>query len=68
MRSTPTIIDDDVWIGCNVKVIGATHVRGRTIIAAGAVVKGDFEDHNIVGGVPARKIKTIRQNELQKNY
>lgn len=68
MHPTPIIIENDVWLGCNVKVIGPTHIRDRTIIAAGAVVKGDFEGYNIVGGVPARTIKNIRQNELQKDY
>ena len=67
MRNTPIMIDDDVWIGCNVKIIGFCHIYNRTIVAAGAVVKGDIGPNSIVGGVPARNIKTIQQNELQKD-
>lgn len=59
MKRTPIIIDDDVWLGCNVKVIGPTHLGGRTICAAGAVVKGEVKGHCIVGGIPAKVIKQI---------
>jgi acetyltransferase-like isoleucine patch superfamily enzyme len=59
MRSTPIIIDNDVWLGCNVKIIGPCHLGERTICAAGAVVKGNVEGHCIMGGVPAKVIKTI---------
>ena len=58
-RLTPIVIDDDVWLGCNVKVIGPCHLGERTICAAGAVVKGDVRGHCIVGGVPAKIIKSI---------
>lgn len=59
MKSTPITIDDDVWVGCNVKIIGPCHIKKRTILAAGAVVKGEFDSNSIVGGVPARIIKRI---------
>ncbi|MBE6341041.1 MAG: acyltransferase [Bacteroidales bacterium] len=59
MKSTPIKIDNDVWIGCNVKIIGPCHIGERSICAAGAVVKGEIVRHCIVGGVPAKTIKTI---------
>ena len=80
----PVSIGDDVWIGTHVVVTdGATILGGvtigpRTIVAAGAVVSKSFpKGHVIVGGVPARVIKTLpdpdmqdtpetRQNEAQK--
>lgn len=59
MRGTPITIDDDVWIGCNVKIIGPCHLGGRVICAAGSVVKGEVDEHCIIGGIPAKIIKTI---------
>jgi len=56
---TPVTIDDDVWIGCGVRIIGPCHIHSRSIIAAGAVVKGKIESHKIYGGVPAKILKNI---------
>lgn len=51
------IIEEDVWIGCNVTLLsGVTIGRGCTI-AAGAVVNKDTPPYCIVGGVPAKVIK-----------
>lgn len=53
------IIEEDVWIGCNVTLLaGVTIGRGATI-AAGAVVTKDVPPYSIVGGVPAKLIKWI---------
>lgn len=56
---TPIYIEDDVWIGCGVKIIGPCHIHKRTIVAAGAVIKGDVGPECIVGGIPAKEIKKI---------
>lgn len=51
------IVEEDVWIGCNVTLLaGITIGRGATI-AAGAVVNKDVPPYSIVGGVPAQLIK-----------
>ena len=51
------VIEEDVWIGCNVTLLsGVTIGRGSTI-AAGAVVNKDIPPYCIAGGVPARVIK-----------
>ena len=62
---TPVIIEDDVWVGCGVRIIGPCNLRNRTILAAGAVVKGNLDSHKIYGGIPAQIIKTIDNNEIQ---
>ena len=62
---TPVVIEDDVWVGCGVRIIGPAHIRNRTIIAAGAVVKGELDTHKIYGGIPAKVIKTIDSEEIQ---
>lgn len=51
------IINEDVWIGCNVTILsGVTIGRGATI-AAGAVVNQSLPPYSICGGVPAKPIK-----------
>lgn len=51
------IIEEDVWIGCNVTLLsGVTIGRGSTI-AAGAVVNKDIPPYCIAGGVPAKILK-----------
>jgi len=53
------IIGKNVWIGNNVTILKNTSVGNNSIIAAGAVVTGNFGDNIIIGGIPARVIKTI---------
>lgn len=54
------IIEEDVWIGCNVTILsGVTIGRGCTV-AAGAVVNKSMPPYSIVGGVPARVLKFYR--------
>lgn len=55
----PVVICDDVWIACGVRIIGECTINQRSIVAAGAVVKGTVPSHTIVGGVPARVLKSI---------
>jgi len=51
------IVEDDVWLGGNVSLVGGVHVGRGAVVAAGAVVIHDVEPYTIVGGVPARFIK-----------
>ncbi len=51
------LIDDCVWLGNRVTIIGDVHIGEGAIIAAGAVVSEDVPALAIVGGNPARIIK-----------
>jgi acetyltransferase-like isoleucine patch superfamily enzyme len=53
------IIEDDVWIGSGAVITDGVRVGQGAIIAAGAVVTRDVPPHTVVGGIPARTIKTI---------
>lgn len=53
----PTVIGDDVWIGCNVVIRGGITVQRGAVIGAGSVVTRDIGPYEIWAGVPARKIK-----------
>ncbi|WP_198141147.1 sugar O-acetyltransferase [Companilactobacillus ginsenosidimutans] len=55
----PISIGDDVWIGGNVTIIAGVHIGNNVIVGAGAVVTKDVPDNTVVGGVPAKKIKSL---------
>ena len=51
------IVEEDVWIGCNVTLLSGVTIRRGTTVAAGAVVNRSTPPYSIVGGVPAKFIK-----------
>ena len=56
------ILENDVWIGTGVKILPGVTIGKGSVIAAGAVVTKDVPPYTLWGGVPAKKIKDIRQN------
>lgn len=50
----PIVVEDDVWIGCGVRVLKGVTIGQGAIIAAGAVVTKDVPPFAIVGGIPGR--------------
>lgn len=55
----PVKIGNKVWIGANVTILPGVTVGDGAILAAGAVVNKDVPPRAVVGGVPAKVIKTI---------
>lgn len=53
------IINDDVWIGCGVRILSGVTIGNRSIIAAGAVVNKDIMPSTINAGVPSKLIKKV---------
>jgi len=59
----PTIIEDNVWIGGNCSILGGVTIGQGSIVAAGSVVTKDVSPNSIVGGVPAKFIRSRVDNE-----
>src|SRR5215211_33227 len=53
------VIEDDVWLGAGAIITDGVRVGRGAVVAAGAVVTKDVAPHTVVGGVPAKPIKTI---------
>lgn len=56
------IIGKNVWIGSNATILPGVTIGDNAIIAAGAVVTKDVPSNVIVGGVPAKVIKSIESD------
>lgn len=52
------VIGNDVWIGYDAVIMAGVRIGDGAIVAARAVVTKDVPPYTIVGGVPARPIRT----------
>ena len=55
----PVHIGKGVWIGAHATILAGVSIGDNAVVAAGAVVTKDVPPDTIVGGVPARIIKSI---------
>jgi len=55
----PIVIEDHVWIGCNVTVLKGVTIGSGAVIAAGSVVARDIPPRTLAAGVPAKPIKHV---------
>ena len=65
MLPAPIRIGKHVWIGSNATVLPGVTIGDGAIVAAGAVVTHDVPENTIVGGVPARILRHLSEEELQ---
>lgn len=52
------IVGENCWIGAKVSLLAGTRVGHSCVIAAGSVVSGVFPPYSVIGGVPARILKS----------
>lgn len=55
----PIVLGKNVWVGSNATILRGVTVGDNAVVAAGAVVTKDVPAGAVVGGVPAKIIKTI---------
>ena len=56
---SPTIIEDDAWIGVNVIILKGLTIGKGAIIGAGSVVTKNVPPMTLVAGNPAKVIKEL---------
>jgi acetyltransferase-like isoleucine patch superfamily enzyme len=55
----PIVIERNVWIAAGATIIGGVTVGENSVVAAGSVVTKDVPPNTLVGGNPARIIRSI---------
>ena len=57
-----SIIEDDVWVGANVSILGGVRLSTGTVAATGSVITKSTPPRSVCAGVPARTLR-IRGGE-----
>ncbi|HEU4618848.1 MAG TPA: DapH/DapD/GlmU-related protein [Gammaproteobacteria bacterium] len=55
----PIVVEDEVWIGAGAIITPGVTIGHGAVVAAGAVVTDDVAPRTVVGGVPARFIRSV---------
>lgn len=55
----PIVIERNVWIAADATVIGGVTVGENSVVAAGSVVTKDVPPNTLVGGNPAKVIRSV---------
>lgn len=55
------IIEDNVWIGDKASIMPNVHIGKGAIIAANAVVTKNVPAYTVVGGIPAKILKQLKE-------
>ncbi|WP_019631597.1 acyltransferase [Actinomadura atramentaria] len=57
-ENNPVVIGDGCWIGTGAIILPGTRLGRNVAVAGGAVVRGEFPDHAVIGGVPAKILRS----------
>lgn len=64
--SKDIVIKDNVWICSNVVINGGVTIGENVVVASGSVVTKSLGDNVVIGGNPARVIRTIGESDRIK--
>ena len=56
VAGAPIVIEDDVWLGASVIVLGGTTIGKGCVVGAGAIVTRSLPPYSIAMGIPARVV------------
>jgi acetyltransferase-like isoleucine patch superfamily enzyme len=57
--ATPVVIGNDVWMGAGVRVLRGSRLGAGCVAAANAVVRGAVPERVVVGGIPAKVLRSL---------
>lgn len=60
-RSKPIVIEDGVWLGGHVTVLGGVTIGKGSVVGAGAVVTHDIPAYSVAVGNPAHVLRAITE-------
>ncbi|MEE2644061.1 MAG: acyltransferase [Myxococcota bacterium] len=55
----PIVIGDNCWLAANVVILSEVTLGEHVAVAAGAVVNQSFGDNLLIGGIPARQLRSL---------
>lgn len=58
LEAEPVVIKKGCWLGEKVTILPGVTLGEKSIVAAGAVVTKSFPEYSLIGGVPAKLLKT----------
>jgi acetyltransferase-like isoleucine patch superfamily enzyme len=53
----PVEIGAGSWLGAGCVILPGTRLGRNTVVAAGSVVRGEFPDHAVLAGAPAKVVR-----------
>lgn len=62
----PVTIGDHSWISVNCSIMPNVSIGKFCVVAANSFVNESFPDYSIIGGVPAKLIRTLTPSEIEK--
>ncbi len=68
MYSFPVVIEDNVWIGCNVAIMPGVTIGENSVVGAGSVVTKDVPPNVVAVGNPCRVLRPITDRDLEYYY
>jgi acetyltransferase-like isoleucine patch superfamily enzyme len=61
----PVTIGDHTWIGGNSTIMPNVSIGNYCVVAANSFVNQSFPDYSIIGGTPAKLIRTLTPSEIE---
>jgi acetyltransferase-like isoleucine patch superfamily enzyme len=63
-KMQPLHIGENAYLGIRVTLLAGANIGESTVVGAGAVVLNSISDHNVVVGIPAKKVEFVAKNKI----